>query len=67
MRKNAKYLTRTEALAIAKQAYDLGFKNGWDESTFVDYHGQRHLTGNEFTDWVKKEHQNLFTPLTPSK
>ena len=67
MRKNAKYLTRLEAIVIAKEAYDLGFKNGWDESTFVEYHGRRHLTGEEFNQWVAQQHPNLLTTLTPQK
>lgn len=67
MRKNAKYLTRLEAITIAKEAYNLGLKNGWEESAHVSYYGNRRLTGKEFTNWLEKEHLNLLTPLIPQK
>lgn len=67
MRKNAKYLTRLEAITIAKEAYNLGLRNGWEESAHVSYYGSKQLTGEEFTDWVAECHPNLYAPLTPQK
>lgn len=67
IRKNAKYITRQEALFIAEQAFYQGMGCGRSEERDVYWDGRSYLSGNEFTDWAKKEHQNLFTPLTPTK
>lgn len=65
IRKNAKYITRKEAVFIAEQAFYVGMGHGRSEERDVYWDGKSYFTGNEFTDWIKEEHPNLITPLTP--